>query len=146
MAERAYTRFEVSIGSRYSWTTFPNLSTTGLQNSLREGKWGCRVFPTFQFLAEFRQVCADEEEGGRGRLHRWESMRIKTLDFYPLEDERQSPRYLYCWWGMVSRFSRRKKNCSVGNGQFREYRDYALSRVLPRGFALADRRDREGGE
>lgn len=41
----------------------------------------------------------------------------------------------------MSRFSGRKKNCSGGNGQFREYRDYALSRV-PRGFALADRRDR----
>lgn len=38
------------------------------------------------FLAEFRQVCAEEEggEGGggkRGRLHRWESMQIRGSIF-----------------------------------------------------------------
>lgn len=63
-----------------------------------------RVFPTFQFLAKFRQVSprvgAEGEEGEKDRLHRCESMQIRrlTLDFYLLErteDERQSPRYLY---------------------------------------------------
>lgn len=55
---RAYTSFEVSIGSRYSWTTFRNLSTTRLKiryEREREGKWGCARAACFQ-LSEFRQV------------------------------------------------------------------------------------------
>lgn len=44
MAERAYTRFEVSIGSRYSWTTFPNLSTTGLKIRCERGNGDAACF------------------------------------------------------------------------------------------------------
>lgn len=80
---------------------FPKLVNNQAENSSREGM---RVFPTFQLLAEFRQVSphagAARSGGKKDRLHRCESMQIRrsTLDFYLVErteDERQSPRYLY---------------------------------------------------
>lgn len=54
---------------------FPKLVNNRAENSLREGKWGCRVFPTFSpNSAKFARRKRGERGGGgkRGRLHRWE--------------------------------------------------------------------------
>lgn len=45
---------------------FPKLVNNRAENSLREGKWGCRVFPTFSpNSAKFARRKRGERGGGR---------------------------------------------------------------------------------
>lgn len=84
MAERAYTRFEVSIGSRYSWTTFPNLSTTGLKIRCERGNGDAACFQLSRRIPPSLRGGRGGRGGGegkRGRLHRWESMQIRGSIF-----------------------------------------------------------------
>lgn len=67
MAERAYTRFEVSIGSRYSWTTFPNLSTTGLKIRCERGNGDAACFQLSRRIPPSLRGGRGGRGGGEGR-------------------------------------------------------------------------------
>lgn len=125
---------------------FPKLVNNQAENSLRERERGemgmraSRVFPTFRIPPSF--VGAK----GRDRLHRCKLdarfLSTRTNGRRASKSALFIPRLEST---TVSRFSRRKiVDIRSRNGQFREYRDYALSRWVRAWFRVG--RSGGGGE